>query len=206
MPNLLLASPRWGRGLAGGAASSREPWRGPGVWAGSGAAPIRAVPAPTQPRLPAPLSRSSRWFSGSSWSFSLHEVEEKFTWSPTKHRLLSGMRRPGRVGLGHTGVPWEGRWGVPFAPSQPRSRRIAQAAASSCPIIPPASVTVCHGGTEPTSPRQPEPRECPDTHGAQGFPSDPSSAPRAPPAPRTGSKSLALITNHAGHCAWPDLP
>lgn len=39
---------------------------------GRGAAPIHAVPAPTQPWLPASLSPSSRWFAESSWSFSLH--------------------------------------------------------------------------------------------------------------------------------------
>lgn len=152
MPDVL----RGGHRVWPGAAGSREPWQALAVWAGGGTAPKRSVPAPTQPWLPAPLSRSSRWFSGSSWSFSLREVEEKFTLEPNQaasppRNLLS---RPCGLGGQHPGV--------------------GDGMGSLCSIVPPASVTAFGGGTEPTGP---ELRERPDTHGAQGFPSDPSSAP-----------------------------
>lgn len=143
MPKLLLV----GRGSAQGAASSREPWQGRGCVGSE----LRYAPCPF-PRSRGCQHRSARAADGSwsSWSFSRHQVEEKFTWSSTEHRLLSGMGCP------VVGWVWGARgmqgWGC-GVPSQPRSWQISQAADPSCPIIPPASVTVCRGSSEPSAGR-----------------------------------------------------
>lgn len=100
--------------------------------------------------------------------------------------------------------------GAPCAPSQPRSQLIPQAEAASCPIIPPASVTICHSSASPTTPQQPEPRKCPDAHGAQHFPSDPqlscgATRARSAPQPSSNLQEPIIPTMSPAH-VLPHLP